>query len=59
MIRLVPRLDGNAAHREPITIQTDDPYFAIHHATAFKEVANGDGDAGATIKVLTAAWPKR
>ena len=58
VIRLVPRPDGNAAHREPITIQTDDPYFAIHHATAFEEVASSDGDAGATIKVLTAAWPK-
>ena len=49
-LRLIPRPGGAMGHRQPITIETDDPYFAIHHAVAF--------DDGPVIKVFTAAWPQ-
>ena len=63
-LQLVPRPGGNAAHRSPITVTTDDPYFAIHHATAFEEAAPAEAGSAAVpsappvLRVLTAAWPR-
>jgi len=55
-LHLVPRPGGAASHRGPLTVRTDDPYFAIHHATAFEETAT---EAGAsTLRLYTAAWPR-
>jgi all-trans-8'-apo-beta-carotenal 15,15'-oxygenase len=61
-LKLIPRPDGRHAGREPLTIATEDPYFAIHHACAFEEVVEGtEGatpDGGVeTLRLLTAAWP--
>lgn len=52
-IVLLPRPDGEAKGSRGITIHTDDPYFAIHHATAFEEGREG----GCDIQLYTAAWP--
>lgn len=56
-LRLVPRPDGNAAGRKPLTVTTQDPYFAIHHATAFEEPQVAPGVAP-MIRLVTAAWPR-
>lgn len=56
-LRLVPRPDGNAAGRKPLTVTTQDPYFAIHHATAFEEPPVAPG-AAPMIRLVTAAWPR-
>ena len=50
-LKLIPRPDGACAGREPISVTTTDPYFAIHHATAFEESPD-------ELRLLTAAWPK-
>ncbi|KAL1510135.1 hypothetical protein AB1Y20_006467 [Prymnesium parvum] len=55
-LRLIPRPDGTAAGRPPLTLRTDDPYFAIHHATAFESVSEADDDE-LEIRLYTAAWP--
>ena len=49
-LQLVPRPDGPMAGREPVMIETDDPYFAIHHATALEETPT-------KLTLYTAAWP--
>ena len=49
-LKLVPRPDGAMAGREPVTIETDDPYFAIHHAAALEETPD-------LLHIYTAAWP--
>lgn len=55
---LVPRPGGAAAGREPLTVRTEDPYFAIHHAVACEEPRGGGGGSdGETIRLYTAAWP--
>ena len=36
---------------DSVVLQTDDPYFGIHHATAFEE------DGGRTGRLYTAGWP--
>jgi len=56
-LRLVPRPDGAFAGRKPMTITTEDPYFAIHHATAWEEPSIAPG-AAPMLRVLTAAWPR-
>lgn len=56
-LRLVPRPDGNAAGRRPLTVTTNDPYFAIHHATAFEEAAVSP-NAAPMLRLITAAWPR-
>ena len=56
-LRLVPRPDGAHAGREPVTIETDDPYFAIHHATAFDAEAPTAGGPP-SLTLFTAAWPE-
>ena len=35
-LKLIPRPGGTRAGSAPITVETEDPYFAIHHATAFE-----------------------
>ena len=46
-----------SAHRQPITIETDDPYFAIHHATALEE-EGGSEEELLRLTLYTAAWPR-
>jgi len=60
-LKLVPRPGSTAAKlgRKPLTVRTQDPYFAIHHANGLEELAVGGG-AGEVpmIRLYTAAWPK-
>jgi all-trans-8'-apo-beta-carotenal 15,15'-oxygenase len=55
-LKLIPRPDGAAAGQDPMTVQTDDPYFAIHHAMACEDLSQ-DGGAP-TLRLYTAAWPR-
>ncbi len=50
-LQLVARAGGPMAGREPIIIETDDPYFAIHHASALEE-------SPYRLRLFTAAWPR-
>jgi len=58
-LKLIPRPGGTRAGSAPITVETDDPYFAIHHATAFElPPSDSGGDSGGSIRLYTAAWPR-
>ena len=37
---------------DTVVVETEDPYFNIHHATAFEE------DGGRTVRLYTAGWPR-
>mmetsp|Transcript_110241 Transcript_110241/g.212448 ORF Transcript_110241/g.212448 Transcript_110241/m.212448 type:complete len:657 (+) Transcript_110241:86-2056(+) len=56
-LKLIPRPGSSRAGSPPLTIQTDDPYFAIHHAAAFEEEPLTPGGAP-VLRLYTAAWPR-
>jgi hypothetical protein len=37
---------------DTLVVETEDPYFNIHHATAFEE------EGGRTVRLYTAGWPR-
>ena len=57
LLQLVGRPDGAAAGEQHI-VHTGDPYFNIHHATAFDDSAAADGDGARALRLFTAGWPR-
>ena len=37
---------------DTLVVETEDPYFNIHHATAFEE------EGGRVVRLYTAGWPR-
>ena len=57
LLQLVGRPDGAAAGEQHL-VHTGDPYFNIHHATAFDDSAAADGDGARALRLFTAGWPR-
>jgi len=56
---LIPRPGSKAAGTEPVLIQTDDPWFVIHHANAYEELlAEVPGGVPDKVVAYSTGWDK-